>query len=453
MQHLRWEKSGRIFQNELAPNQFLWQGGVGEEQVEDLGNYYPHLYVPTNGVLRYADSSIEFQNDQQIIKRAGNTLASSSMIIVQREISAGNWQTIDHGSAVRDMHVDEVFRNGAWQNADGKCTGFLSFPNAPYDFYVGIEVGRNAKTRMGFRFRAAQTGRVRFVLVNDGIEKIDAGDYEWIQGRGIRTDPLKNVGIRFKNIKWRWSYEEADQRQFQIVNNPDGSRKLNVVFGPFDYTANTWLEVSPDTWSATGIAAEPDDGDEMVAGTWNANGNYANTNLYLESAGGAACKWIGLRWVPTLTGTITSIDAGTQIVLTNAGDNGNSTTVGFNLRASNTQTPAVWSTTKPSAVAAWTTANRTGNGSTGNQTLDVSNIVGELAVTDGYSYSAGTNYINFGFLCTAGTAGSTWWSATHDYDGVGGDTEATLAIVYTVAAGGDPHQYYLGPAGTYTRQL
>lgn len=442
MQHLKWEKTGRTFQGD-QPNQFIWEGRVGQECTFDGQQWLPYLWKAVENKLQYGQApyEVEFASDKQILRAAGNVLCSSFKFFVQAYVG-GQWVDQPHGVPTKNIAHDYP--------TEGACTGYLDFPNAhlsfgaqlPYDLQLGLEITHHARATLGIRVRAPVSGQLRFQVVLDGLTKLPA-DWEWITCPTSHDDPtLINIGIRVRDMEWRWGKSEAPYRSITKEDNPDGTIKITITFGPYAYTANTWLTVYPDSWGPTAVAADADDGSEYsvgnsgsYAGTWASAGLYG-TGLYQERdtvISGNLEKIAAWRWLPVITGTVTSVDAGTQIVFTNNGDNGIPTHITSTLVADNAADAPVWGsgTARPSQRTA-TAASVNLTGAAGNQTISVQAIVSEKIVTEGNPYS-GTQGMAFWAYCTSNHE-TDYWGISNEY-GHGG-TLATLAIVYTVAATG-----------------
>lgn len=253
--HHRWTKEGRLFKT-FKPNQFIYESDIGGKNVDNGdGSFSPYVFDSQTNELKHGDSGvIGFESGQQVIKQAGKLLVNSSKFFVQQfNDQTQEWETVPHGIPTRNIAHDYP--------TEGKCTSYLNFPNAPYDLQIGFMVGGFDTAQLGFRFRAAKSGRVRFQWVNKGIAKrLVAGDFEWLWSSdkgGLRVN--KKIGIRFGDIEFRWTYQESDERTLDIATDTDGTKIFTITFGEYDYVKNTWLEIFPDTFGPAQIAHTNDD--------------------------------------------------------------------------------------------------------------------------------------------------------------------------------------------------
>jgi len=318
MQHLRWEKSGRTFTTE-NPNQFVYKSRIGQQNTPlDGGGFAPFL-IDGYKLIHGLDSEFELAPDKQIIRKAGQILCSSFKFFVQANIG-GEWVDQPHGVPTRNMRQGEVFRDRGWVENDEKCTGFLSFPDAylsfggnkPYDLNIGLEAGTEAKARIGFRFRAPRSGQVRFQAVLDGLQKLPT-DWEWIwaQYEPEKGKEDRKIGVRLKDLEWRWGYDEAPFRDITVETNPDETKKVTILFGPYDYSANEWLFVYPDTWGPTQIADNNNDCNELNDNTIQLDGLDADGDMVGESA--TYYGDIGWRWPTVGVAPGVTIDDGCKV--------------------------------------------------------------------------------------------------------------------------------------------
>jgi len=218
---------------------------------------------------------------------------------VQAEISADNWVNQPHGLPTKSIEHDRIFRDSGWVDEEGKCTGYLSFPDAhesfggqkQYDLNIGLEAGKYPGSSLWWRFRGQTSGRVRFQIVIDGLEKLPS-DWEWIWAT---FDPEKGkedrkVGVRVKDLEWRWSYDEAPLRNISVETNPDQTKKITITIGPYTYIKNTWLFVYPDTWGPGQVSTTNDDCCE------------SNVILYMATGFDSDGNWIGQNSKNSATG-------------------------------------------------------------------------------------------------------------------------------------------------------
>ena len=429
MQLLRHEQTGRTYTlaDEGKPEQRVWSSRIGERNVDVNGDgsaFAP--YALSGGSLRHGDAECSFESGWQTLRKLGQVLVSKSRIYIQRETSPGVWIDVPHGLPTFNLTHNYP--------SEGKCTAYLDFPNmqgyvAGARFQVGVEVGGNDLEAYGFRMRSPVAGTFRLEWVLEIPEDVNLA---WIDAPTSHSDPTPiHVGARVGSTAIRWAHAEAPFRSATVESDGQGGKIVHLFLGPYPLAAMQWLAIYPDTWGPTNIAADEDDGDEDVGGTWNANGHYPGVIQIEMDNDLFTIRWVGLRWNVTLPAGVTAIGAGTKIACPAIDDYDSATTLTLLTRAVESATPAVWSTTKPSAVADWTEASNSREGVDGALDIDVQSIVSELVVTNGYNYASGA-YMNFGVYGSAMTANG-WWSAANDY---GSGSLAALTIVYTPAAAG-----------------
>jgi hypothetical protein len=291
------------------------------------------------------------------------------------------------------------------------------------------------------------------VWILDGIEKLPA-DYEWLYSYGGpgKTSPadLKKVGIRFKDIEFRWNYDEADLRTFQHETNPDSTHKLSILFGPYNVLANQWHEIMPDTWGATAVSGDSNDCQEEGYGegtTFYDDGvaaQYDSGNLWLDGSneGSGWMRYVGLRWTPDLGSgaAIASIGPGSEISLDNVGNENGSNTRSVTTKAEDVGDSSVFSAANKPSGMGLTTADGEDDPISivpvlpDPLVIGVDDIVNELCVTDSHTYN---NSEGMSFVLEANDPAEFNNSAHIGYDvGHATGSPATLKIIYTTAAGG-----------------
>jgi hypothetical protein len=338
--------------------QKCYKSSIGEENVSDgATGFLPFLLQGSNINFGKDNHSLEFAADKQVIKRAGETICSSFKFIVQAYVG-GQWVDQPHNMPDRSFKQGQVFREGGWMQDDKKCTGYLTFPDAhlsfgqqkPYDLQIGLEAGGSSRSSLGFRFRAPASGQIRFLIVLDGLQKLPT-DWEWIEGRnGIGSKEIIRLGIQTKDFKWMWTKEEAPYRDITVENNPDNTKKILIIFGTYNYIANNWLTVYPDTWGAT--ETSNDCAEE-------ANASYFNDLTYYGTPGVlalgiAAAKDISNLWhVGFIFSNVTASGTISSAILTLHGVSwyvGN--TVYSDISVCDVDSPAAWSSSnRPSQQA------------------------------------------------------------------------------------------------------
>jgi len=422
--HHKWEKSGQTLYN-AETNQYMYKAGIGEEQTWDGLKWLPYLWKAGSNELQYGYNlnNIEFASDKQILKAAGKVLCNSMKFFVQAKIGE-NWVTQPHGIPTKNIANDYP--------SEGRCTGYLDFPDAhlsfgaqnPYDLQVGLEVGRSERATFGFRMRAPVSGQVRFQAVLDGLEKLP-NDWEWIWARyaEFKNKEDRKVGIRVKDIEWHWTYDEAPQRGISVETNPDQTKKVTITFGEYDYTANEWLTVYPDTWGETGIADTNDDcqqkdGDSSVdLDGFDGDGNMIGTALLYHT---------GLRFqTVTIAANPTSVDAGTQIEFDVGYKSGDFNIVVYGLEG---DTP-VWENTTPTGpmqrtkTAASLTVTAPAAGA--DKVYDGANFQALVKEVLDTSWTSG---FDLGIMFSGENGGGSDYAQVEDYST---GTAARITIVYT----------------------
>lgn len=404
MKHHRYEKHGRTFSHadEGKPGTFTWRSKIGETNVDVNGDgktFAP--YVLDGEELRHGHNRCVFRDGCQEIGRDGKF--SESRIFVQREITPGEWATINHGKPTK-IHADD----------NGKCRTTLAFPDMERgEFSVEILAGGSDKQRYGFRFRHPEAGTFRL---------------EWTFGVP-EDDDVSNVenGVKIGGRVLRWSRNEAPRRSVTI-DPPKGNRKtVRVILGPFTLAANEWLVVSPDTWGTdVGIAAGTDDGWATGPDLYNTFNNTGTTllvgNASADSYYAAYLRWTGLSSIP-MGATINTALLDTYISEWYAGGIGTLYAWDVDEAGVPAQDPAgsrVYNVTRTTANVAWSPTG------TGWYTLSSSGFVGVIQeIFTSYATDSMT-------LLIIGAVGTAFYSAIEAYENAG-TNEPELTITYTPA--------------------
>ena len=439
--HHKWEKNNRKLYNSET-GQYQIRGRIGENQTPDgSGGFLPFiLHGATNEIQHGADEArIEFASDKQVLKVAADTICSSFKLFVQADIN-GEWVNQPHGAPVRSFRQNEVFRDGGFVSSEGKCTGFLTFPDAhlsfggnkPYDLYVGLEAGRGNIGKLGFRFRVPRSGTMRFEIVLDGVKKLPA-DWEWLwSGTGLPINPIENRkrGIRVKDFEWKWSYAEAPFRDIVKEDNPDGTMKISIILGPYTVVADEWLTIYPDAWQTDyGIQNNDDDGQEMDSvPSWNEDG-YGGGGYNYFGSDGSQTGGPGYRWRTVGVPEGATIDSPTAIYYyATLNQNGFNGSPQGDLWGVHGDAPLWASGVRPSNTCdtiAFTPHDPTGG--TGKRTIDAQDIVQEII--DG-AWTEDDN-MGFGWIRTSGVGDH--YRESEDYSNSNDPPEIT--ITYTPAGG------------------
>ncbi len=416
--HFRWDSAGRTFKTENS-NQYTYKSSIGQKNVKLAdGTYVPYVWDEQNKILKFADSEIHINDNEW---EFWNTDGKVHEIAFYPEVKKdGKWRK--EIAKVSDVRIKET-----------KTDGPVDFIEITYDLEtanqkstVALKVGGSDNVQFAFDTEAEEAGEYRLAIEQDstGLEPVYASSGTLL-------------GYRNPDTGFYWKWEENETAHY-IEEKPN---QLALLVNEKGYMAGEKKITYPDTTGALSIAADADDGDEDISVEtpgWFSDGGYGDGKLYLSinDSGPPIVDYItyaSFRWTPTITGTVTSIDSGTQISLINPGNNGsNVASIAWTLKAHELNNAPQWANSagnKPSDhwSVDMTANNTTGNGSTGNQTPSLQTIVSELVVTDGYTYN-GSNGMNFVFYTATVPALNRYWSLSNDYSGA---NLATLTIVYS----------------------
>ena len=432
--HERWTPAGRVLN--VGTGQKVYLSHVGQVNHHVTGDVYrPYVWDAPARTARFADCELRMLGTGPELWRGAVRLAR---IIPQVEtFLAGAWQRPVLTLARTD--VTEIVGQGP--------TDFLEITlmlrSLVADFQLRFRMGGSHKIHLDHRIRARVAGRHRLVL---DVPRDSAAQVRPMFGHspeGPVSIPSTGWDFLDSEVYWRWHRRELDRRTLDTDTSRFAARLLEQ-----DYAIDEEAALSPDTLGPTAIGNDADDGDENRGttgsnGTFSSAGTYANGNLYLEDDNGTGTvRWLGLGWraidLNTTSPGVDSIDAGTQIVITNPGDNGTPTGVAATLAGVNAGGGTVWGVgaARPSQQTA-TAATVAVTGSAGNQTLAVTTIVNEWVITEATSYDGVAGEDMYFFFNQGTPTGTDFWSVTADYDGAGAGVEATLTIQYTPTAGAD----------------
>ena len=284
LEHIRWEKAGRTYRK-TETGEFVFHTSTGSRNVWDGIEYQPYIWDESQETLKFGgDTEIKFFPVHQVFKRAGNELVSQSRFFVEIQQPDDSWARIPPGQIVRSVTPDP--------SGNGRCVGRLNHLHDDFDLDVDYKVGAKRGCIFGFRYRPKIAETVRFVLELNGIEPLgNAPGYEWINAKF--TD--EKVGVRFKDLIWRWKKTEAAQRDV-AVSTQGNKKTLTITFGPFDIDADEWLEVSPDTWGANGAGWSADviNVENTVYQVFELDGD--DTVGYVQESGDDVWVRTGTRW-------------------------------------------------------------------------------------------------------------------------------------------------------------
>ncbi len=348
--HLKWEKAGRTFEvtddlDVVIPNTYAFRSSPGDENILDgNGEYQP--YVKDGFQLKFGKSKnvLRLDPDRQTISRLGQVICNKFKFAVQAYIG-GEWVTQPHGTPERGFRDGEVFR-GEWVEREKKCTGYLTFPDAhlsfgsqnPYDLAIGLEAGGSGDNiHIGVRLKSPVAGQVRIIAILDDLP--DDIEIIQIQNSGAFGNPIRTMGFKITDkFTWRWDYDEAEEREIAVIDNGDGTKKINIIMGPFNVEADEWLYIYPDT--TYGPTEATSDGFETVGGSW--FDNYSGV-IFVGSYGGAAFN-AGLHWSSISVPAGATATNGCKITVNSTGTTG-SGVQDATIELVDSRSPAVWGDT------------------------------------------------------------------------------------------------------------
>ena len=418
MQHLRWEKTGRIFSHadEGKPNQFTYRSSIGQHNV-DLGNgqFAPYVWDKTKRVVRFADcelrftaSGLEFWNGKERL----NTLSFNPEI-----------KTIDFVKkvpVVSGLTVEEIDPGNS--KVELKISYKLTTEDSETE--VSVRAGYNSKVHFGTKFKALKDG------AEQGIELAFAEKFEPVEEKDREGKILPTA--RLKTAKSWWAWDRSEQVDHEI----EQTTVTKVHLGRKVYALNEEKIISPDTWGPTGITDSEDDGYNEHATSWVSSAN----NVY-SGYWGSAGIWAGWSWhLPDLASDVTINGMYLRAYCTEAWGGGDPI-IKLVVEDSDYAFAALWGNSHFPSAATWIRAN---------STFEIAH-----SASTWYYGAADTNPINIGAdlqdLITEYGAiasgdrinialGPNSYVEDNDvgyeaYDNAG-TNEAELTITYTPAAGG-----------------
>jgi hypothetical protein len=421
MQHLEWTRHGRRFSHvdEGEPNKYTFVSGVGQKNVDINGDgsaFAP--FAVAGDSVKHGDSECSFASGFQTLKQLGNTIVSQSKLYVSRK-SGKDWVDVPHGTPIKNIRQDYP--------SNGRCTAYLDFPDIQgyangSRLQVGMEVGGSDKAIYGFRFKSPVAGTFRLEWV---LEVPDKVDLEFITSKTSFTDKTPiTVGIRLGNRYLRWVRSEAPYRSATIEDIVDGGQRVRIILGPYTVKADEWLAIYPDTWGATPIAADADDGVEL-GGTWNAAGYDGGGYDYFGSDTSSLFH-PGWRWAVAVAKDA-MVSSATLTYNATANEYGFSGSPTSDIYGAAEDNAAAWATATRPTARTKTTATTAHNPTTGTgaRNITVTGIVQEIVSRAGW---ASGQYMAL-FAITDSAVGTIWREI--EDTAAPGTTPATLSVTYT----------------------
>ena len=253
LSHYRWDKSGRTFKTE-RPNQYVYKSYVGQQNV-DLGNgqYAPYLWDEENRVVKFAHNEIHFNSNSLELWRNNEKLQTAFFYPEKNE--NGIWQR--QSTKISDFRIEEI-----------KTTDPTDYLKISYDLdtedqivTIAVRVGGKENAEFAFNTKAKQTGEYRLALEQDKKYQLEPIYFS------SNDDVLDKAHIGYyspdKGFYWRWLPSETAEHHIK-----DTPKKLAMYLNQSSYSQGEIRTLSPDTWGATEIAADADDGFESNETTY-----------------------------------------------------------------------------------------------------------------------------------------------------------------------------------------
>jgi len=327
--HIEWGPTGR--KSELldennqpySPPKYVWSGTIGQQNTQDDGVWKPYVYKDDNLIYGHQQWGCKFEDTHQYISKLGVKLVETMKVYVDVEHPSqpGVWLPAPHGIPTRNILHNKRFRNHEIIDAEGFCIGYLEFPNAQlpnstsYNLQIGIQAGRKNKPALGFRFNTSVSGRVRFQIVLDGVNKFsNSNGFSLLRNTGGKGTEERIVGIVYKDLAWRWTWEEAEYRSISVEDSTEysGKKKGIITIGPFDYSANDWINITPDTW---GTPTETGHDCSLYHGTFKEYYTRDGRRVHYIGKYGASGDGAGFRWTNVEVPAGATIDYGTYMLI------------------------------------------------------------------------------------------------------------------------------------------
>ena len=436
MQHLRWDKHGRTFshQDEGKPNQFTYTSKIGQRNVDrGSGVYAPYVWDSVSKEISYVNHSCQFYDWYQVIRdENNNVLIDDQRFEVQYQNKKGAWRVLDlyqtEVTAVQNDNTCIVTRRLYDGNGSELTVEFLFRPSY--------------KVKLTFRLTVKDAGTFRIRVQNTGI----AGTITEHRAYNVSDEDIGCIGFFCEKIRWIWDLTEKDLHTYTSETQANG-KKIDIFIGNLTLIANETRVISPDTWGTdVGIAANADDGDELVGTGWNINGSYGNY-MQLGTKYGDHIHHMSLRWTGLTIAMGSTIDSCLIDIYLNADE-------GYVDHASKSallyaydmdEAPVCDATHLPSEVTKTTASYDFASvltTSNGFKTISNTSVLQEIV----NSYN--TTTVNF--LLINNYTANDWYFKFEDYSHEG-TNEAELTITYTEGGGASStpsFQYYFNNART-----
>jgi len=431
IEHLAYTSNGRNFRvmkDDKPTGQLCYKSQIGQENVEQDGNFYPYIKDEKAKTLTFkrsqiklTDTGVEFYIwDKKVKDYILKTTASFHPEIKESEV--WNRKT----STATNLVWEDITNDGFADSA--KVSYNLS--TGDMNVKVSIEVGGSARALFSFDITSKVTAEQRLLWHTDELEEAVPIQAVYIASKDKLT---RTVGYRFTGYEIRWNYEEAVERKAEGIAE---GQETKIIIAEKTYTPGQIARIKPDQWGETGVANTNDDCSE---------GSTSGVDLDGGDADGTpcgSCDWFGSveAWDysarfqnVTIVGSPTSVDVGTQIEFDVGYSDGSFTPVAYGLEgdtpafnvsapSTRTRTAASCSFTQPTAGV-----DRTVSGT------NFQALVKEILDTSWSSgYDIGITFDN------GDASGASKAFQVEDYST---GTAARLTIVYT-AAGGATLSFY-----------
>jgi hypothetical protein len=241
----QWTSNGKL--SEAGGGKMKYSSLSGQRNVQTDNGYEPYIYFSNNNTVKVGGFSIEFRSQEQGGYQIITNSTTSEVEIEDqrfelqywREQGGGSWRVIDLW--LMDIEVS---------TADNDTT----FPK----LFVKrvLSDGEGNELNITYSFTPKNTILLRFDL------KVQDEDQYQIrfQSTGIAGDTIitnttnliENVtgGLQFDNIKFSWSFDESDNRTWEIEQQA-GGKKVDIFLGNYSLSAGGNITIFPDTWGAT----------------------------------------------------------------------------------------------------------------------------------------------------------------------------------------------------------
>ncbi len=311
--HHRWEKNGRLFQDDANPRKFQWTTTTADDENVVTGpeSFAPYVWDANTRTMKFGRMELVFHPTHQEVKFEGNVIVPEQKFHMDVDVGQGFEQVTTQGPPSVDVveNDDHAVATLTWNARVPRSNEVIQWTTE-----IDFRSGNSGRVKQKITSPIALDARVRATNNNvrpfsDTQDKRDVVALQKVNGDANNRIP-KTFGTDIGGLRWKWNANEVDDHSVGVTQR-GARRQLDVTMNAGTLAPGVEKIISPDTFGPSEITTDSDDGEEENNTTW--QNTHDQDGWALGDDGGDRDGGMRFTGLPSNIGDIDTVDTGTKV--------------------------------------------------------------------------------------------------------------------------------------------